>query len=81
MSQVARVLARLHASLLLHGHNVNLCADLAMLLSFFTLPDGLTRPAVQSNMPVLWCSEVAVAYACAVLLQSCEHMSIPTNAI
>ena len=66
------MLAKLHAFLLLQGPNIYLCAELAMLLSLLALPEGLTRVIQpgQAKAPLLWCSEVAAAYTCAVLLDA-----------
>ena len=71
-SEPARLLAKLHAFLLLHGPNIQLCAELAMLLGLLILPEGLTRVIQpgQNRAPLLWCSEVAAAYTCTVLLEA-----------
>ena len=72
LSEAARLLAKLHAFLLLYGPNIHLCAELAMLLGLLTLPEGLTRiiQPGQAKAPLLWCSEVAAAYTCTVLLEA-----------
>ena len=70
----AKLLARLHAHLLTGWSGVNLCSEVDLLLHLLTLPEGLTRPSSgdPAKEPLLWCGEVAAAYACTVLLCSGE---------
>lgn len=77
LSGAAKILSKMHATILQYSPGINLCMELSLLLQFLTLPEKLVRSlqAGEAKKPLIWCTEVAVAYACAVLLEAGKRLS------